>query len=340
MSYRNTMKLFASNFTLVWKQVLYFLICFFIFAPLTWVFAEPIVDVLRHGGISHEVESVIYNIYTPEFNETYTITGIIRNSLHLIGENFVKLLPNLALVFLFGFLLPYIFMQIGTLNVSSIIYKKLSMNLSEGYTQNLIKTLRISLPYALMNIIFSLPFWSLTIVLAEVYLFFANGGFMTLLCLALLSFCTIIISAVKYTFFSCYTAYIVEHECSPLTAFIAAFPLSLRNFWNTVASSIVFHITVFVANCFIIIFTFFAGAILMMPATIVCTAIFFVVTYLNKTGQRYYLGNNYIYNPVKYTVKKDEYADKMCDPEEPIEEQFVTSVTSLNNQKHKQKNNK
>ena len=49
------------------------------------------------------------------------------------------------------------------------------------------------------------------------------------------------------------------------------------------------------------------------------------------------MGNNYIYNPVKYSVKRDEYADKLLDPEEPIEDQYVTAIESLNKNKKNKK---
>ena len=340
MSYKNTMKLFASNFTLVWKQVLYFVICLIIFVPITYAVSKPILQIFNDNAMDYEVQNALASIYTFGSNDGNSVIDLIKDILRLIASNFLTIYPNLILALLFGFLLPFVFMQISSYNLCSILYKKLSMNISIGYMQNLIKTLKYSLPYASMNIIFRLPFWAITILAIELYLFASTtsiGAFIGLICLSAV---LIIVNALKHTFFSNYTAICVEKECSPIIGFVLAFPITLKNFWYVLASCIVFHITILVVNSFVALFTFVAGLLLMIPATYVITAIFYDVTYLNKTGNRYYLGNNYIFNPVKYSVKRDEYADKMLDPEEPIEEQYTTSISSFGKNKSDIKNKK
>ena len=340
MSYKNTMKLFASNFTLVWKQVLYFLICLLIFTPITFACARPIIDIFRENDIFSQLGNTFSSFQAIGFSSAVTITELIKKSMDLIFSNFKDIFGNLMLVGLFGFVLPYIVLKISSYNLSSIFYKKLTMNMNVGYTQNLIQTLKYSIPYALMNLIYMLPLWTITILAVELYLLASDtilGIFIGLVCLSAFM---IFINAVKHTIFSNYTAIYIEKECSVFIAFASSFSITIKNLWHILASSVVFHITVLVANSFVALFTFIAGLILMIPATFVLTAIFYEIIYLNKTGKRYYLGNNFIYNPVKYTVKIDEYADKMLNPEEPIEEQFVTSITSVNKNKSDIKNKK
>ena len=50
-----------------------------------------------------------------------------------------------------------------------------------------------------------------------------------------------------------------------------------------------------------------------------------MVTYFNEKGVRYYLSNTIIYNPVKYTVKKDDYVS-ITVPEATDEIQVTTTV--------------
>jgi hypothetical protein len=73
------------------------------------------------------------------------------------------------------------------------------------------------------------------------------------------------------------------------------------------------------------VFTFFSGLIVTIPATFVLIAIYNLVTYFNEKGVRYYLSNTIIYNPVKYTIKKDDYVS-ISVPEATDEIQVTTTV--------------
>ena len=64
MSYKNTMKLIASNFSLVWKQVLYFIVCFIILFICTYEVAKPIINIFVEDGVSGEVVNLVDSIYT------------------------------------------------------------------------------------------------------------------------------------------------------------------------------------------------------------------------------------------------------------------------------------
>lgn len=322
MSYKNTMRLIASNFALVWKQALYFLLCFVALFACTYGVSKPLFMLLKDNGIFGEFNDTINSVYAFNTNIFISFFDTIKHILNLISVNFSDIYVSLILFFIFAILLPYILFQISIFNLSSIIYKKLSMNMNVRYVQNLIGTLQISIKYALTNIVLNLPFMAIKILIFEIYLSISNSTIGSYLGMFFMVTFFVVINSIKRTFFSSYTGLAVEKETASPVVFGNSVPLTIKNFWNTLATSVIVELTVVATNCFICLFTFFSGVFVIVPASFVFVSIFYIVVYFNKCGQRYYLGNNYIFNPVKYTVKQDEYALKNSTPVEPIDEQF------------------
>lgn len=329
MSYKNTMRLIASNFALVWKQALYFLLCFVALFACTYGVSKPLILLLKENGIFTEFNNTLNSVYAFQTNIFTTLLDTIKHILNLISINFDKIYVSLILFFVFAILLPYILFQISIYNLSSIIYKKLSMNMNVKYVQNLIGTLQSSIKYALTNIILNLPFLAIKILVFEIYLTISSSSFGSIIGMFLMVSIFVIVNAVRRLFFSTYTGLAVEKETASPVLFGNSVPLAIKNFWNSLATNVIVELTIIAINCFVCLFTFFSGVFVIVPASFVFVSIYYIVVYFNKMGQRYYLGNNYIFNPVKYTVKQDEYALKNSLPEEPIDEQ-VKDISAKN----------
>ena len=65
-------------------------------------------------------------------------------------------------------------------------------------------------------------------------------------------------------------------------------------------------------------------------------AFYYVVSYLNAIGQRYYLSDTIIYNPVKHIVKKDDFVT-ISIPEVVTEIQVETTKVKKSYKKQKSK---
>ena len=88
--------LFASNFSLVWKQVLYFFVCFLFFFILSLKIAQPIIDILKSNGINSEVDNLVDSIY--ELNKINGINNVKAIQLKAIKELFVRFSMNNIIV--------------------------------------------------------------------------------------------------------------------------------------------------------------------------------------------------------------------------------------------------
>lgn len=335
MSYKNTMKLFASNFMLVWKHLLFLFVCVAVFAACSIPIATPLVNVLKANGAGHEIISIFKTAYNTPSELFMYISNVFRHIFRIIFDNFGHIYLSLIGLFFFAFLLPYIFIQISNFNISSILYLKLSMNMDTSYIQNGVKTLKTSFFYALSNLLFNLPFFAFNILLLFIYLQIAKTILGSILGLIALSALMLLVRAIRISIFTCYTGYIVENNCIPFVAFGKGIASVTKHFWKVMSISIIILLTIIFVNGIIAIFTLLAGLIILIPATFVFLAIYNLVIYFNIKGDRYYLGNNLIFNPVKYTVKHEEYIDRTVVPEEPTEIQVTTTVIKKRRKKSK-----
>ncbi len=307
MSYKNTVKLFASNFTLVWKQLLYLFVCGILFGVCAYLAGKPIIDLLYSSNVVHEAKVFVETAYTSPSEIALKLSDLFKHALTvLFVENFSSIwLTFFALIILCIFL-PYVLIQISYFNITSILYQKLSMNMNVGYFQNGLKVLGKGIIYALTNILFGLPFLALNILLLVIYLTLAKTILSSIIGLVIVSIFMILIRSVKYSLFTCYTCIMVEDTSNPFVAFGKGFALTIKRFWRILSCSIAVTLTLIFINFFISLFTFFAGTIISVPASFVFLSIFYLVIYFNTKGERYYLGPNLIFNPTKYTIKQDE----------------------------------
>ena len=340
MSYKNSMKLFASNFNLVWKQVLFFFINLIIFGILSYEVAKPIINLIDSSEVGEEISLFFNSFY--EGHSVISIFEIAKHILFLIAANFSAIYGNLILLFIVGFVLPFLIHQISRYNLCSIVYKKLSMNMPTSYFRNLMETLKNSVVYALTNFILSLPFWSVKVLLCEIYLTFSNGIIAKYFGLVILVGLLILISSVHNAVFAIYTGNAVETEKFAPVAFGSNMSKTFSQFGAILSTMVIMELTVVIANGFGTLFTFFSGLVVFAPATMVLRSICYVVVYCNKMGQRYYLNNSFIYNPVKYTIKQDEMGlSHYGEPEEKVYDEVIsTSIEQEQLRKTKKKNRK
>lgn len=339
MSYKNTMKLFVSNFALVWKQLVYLLICIFLFALCSYTLVSPVINVLREAGLFAEVKNLMTLFYNNPKDIAMTLSEVVKIILSSIWHNFSKIYINLIFTLILCIILPYILCQASVYNMSSLLYQKFTMNMEVGYCQNFISNFWKSIKFAFTSLLFSLPFFAVNILLIVAYILIANNMLKALIGLIILSFLSLLINSCKITIFAHFTGNAVANETNPFSTFLKSFPISIKNFWKVMGYSIIIILTSILINGVIGLFTFFAGLLFTIPATFVLICIFKLVIYFNINGNRYYLSNSIIYNPQKYVVKKDDYVSTFIPPEE-TKEITTTKMKKFKNKTLTKKSNK
>ena len=339
MSYKNSVKLFVSNFNLFWKQLLYMLICAGIFLLCFFTTLNPIATLLKNNGIFDEIKTIIQTVYSSPSELALMLSESFKHIINVITANFSSIWLQVLGLIILGIFLPNILIQMSFFNLSSILYQKLTMNMNVRYVQNALQTLKSSFFYALANIIFNLPFFVLTMFLIYLYLIIATTVMASIIGLIILSAILLILTSFKITIFTCYVGYMVENNANPFVAFGKGFVASFKHFWKIISMSIIVLLTIIFVNGFIAVFTFFSGLIIVIPGTFVFLAIYYLVVYFNIKGERYYLSPNLIFNPVKYVVKQDYFTGEAL-PEEIKEVQVTTTKMPRKKRQTKSKSKK
>lgn len=332
MSYKNTIKLFATNFMLVWKQLLFLFVTTLVFGICAYTVSTPIIELLRANGAGREIISIFKTAYNSPSELFLYISNVFKHIVSLISSNFGHIYLSFIGVIFLGFLFPYILIQMSYFNLGSILYQKLSMNMEVNYFQNGIKTLKHSFLYAVSNLLFGIPFFALLILFVYVYVQIATTIVSSILGLIVMAALFIVVRSIKLSLFTCYTGYMVEKNCSPFVAFGKGSIIALKDFGRVLSTSITVILTIILVNGFIAIFTFLSGLIVIVPASFVFVSIYNLVIYFNNIGERYYLGTNLIFNPVKYSVKKDEVSTQNMPDEDAVE---INSNTIAEEKKRK-----
>lgn len=340
MSYKNTMKLFVSNFALAWKQLVYLLICAFLFGICSYTLISPVLTVLREAGLFGQVKNLMDAFYNNPKDIAMTLSEVVKLILTSIAANFSKTYLNIIFTLILCIIFPYVLYQASVYNITSVLHKKLTMNMDVSYTKNFISNFWKGIKFGFVSLLFSLPFFIINVLLIIAYLLIANTVLKAIVGLAVLSVLSLIVNSCKLTIFSHYTGSIVANDSNAFSTFLKSFPLAMKHFWRILGYSVIVILTSILINGVIGLFTFFGGLLFTIPATCVLMCIFKLVIFLNINGNRYYLSNSIIYNPQKYVVKKDDYVSTFIPPEETKEITTTKMKKNFNTKKSNTKNTK
>ena len=296
MLYKNSLKLLSSNFSLVWKHLLYMLVSGLLTIGLVLLFAGPSVDCLKNSELSSTASNLLSTIYT----EPQTIFAVIREIVYLffsiLGANFGSIWYSIIGLVIMGYLVPSYLCAIGEYNLASVSHKRMTSLLDVGYTQNMIASLRSSAGFAFVKMIARIPFDLLKLFFILLFFSFSNSFWASLLCLFFLSAILLLFHSIQTVFFSCYAPYMVEKGGNPFKGLYKSITLSFVKFEKVFSNAIILVLTCVFVNALLGIFTVFSGLLITIPATFVVGAFFSNVTYLSVKGERYYLSPSIIVN--------------------------------------------
>lgn len=297
MSFKNSLKLLASNFSVVWKHLVYILITSAITLGLVLAFAGPSVECLKASGWVDKASSIFETVYTESRTIYSVIKEVVSSFFVVLKYNFSEIWYSIIGLIITAYLVPTFFSGIGNFNLSSTSQKKMTSLLNVGYTQNLISNLKPACAYSFVRMIFKLPFDLLKIVVV-VTLFNLSTTFITkLLFLFLMCALLIIISTLEMVTFAGFAPYMIEKGGNAFKCFYKSTVPVLKKFEKNFSNAIIIILTCLFVNGLLALFTAFSGLLITIPASLLFIALFGNVVYLSCTGKRYYLSSSIIVNP-------------------------------------------
>lgn len=309
MIYKNSIKILLSNFDIVWKTMLYYLLVFAITIGLGYLCINPIYILLNNSGFITNI-TTIYSDFITHLNLTelflnindliLQLTSILKNNLNTVWINFA----GLGIVILF--VKSYLSNLTVLASANTLHYYMGSMNKHGFYlsfSETLSKNLKAQLVFFLINLPIKIIYFVLFVLCLQM---FKISFAMSLLAIAIILVGFVVLFAFKYTLFAGFIPTVIVLDYGIFKALKTSVKNTFRIFPKVFSGAILVVITIAVLNIVIGLCTFMVGLILTIPMSYLLFATFGMVTVYEGQGMRYYVD---VYNVI--TPKKKENSDKL-----------------------------
>jgi len=310
MLYKNSLKILFSNFNIIWKSVLYFLITALISMVLLYLCVNPVYKLLLNNGVVDEA----INIYS-DFMASLNFSEMCKSISELVETFFEIILTNISKIWInfTGVALITLFLSVFLNNLTimafcnSLHYYMGSMN-KLGFYSSFFDVLKKNLKVQITYFIISLPIKIINfLIIMMIFRLVTISWFWSIVGVFILVLSWVILLAFKFTLFSGWVPTMVIMNYGVFKSLKVSVKNAFRQFPRIFGNAIGVVLTLLCVYM-LGIFTFFVGLIVIIPASYLFYSSFGMVSTYESQGMRYYVD---IYNVI--TPKKKEIGDKLTD---------------------------
>lgn len=303
MMFKNAIKLLCTNFDKVWKLLVYHILSIGITFGLLAVFYKDYISIGEFAFNKAEMGSVINTGTLYGSSLAKGLTNVANFVIIFFEEMFTA---NVGIGVYFCIIVFVIFpllMNMGKYVVCEMIYGYMSSCRKQSFTATYLKTLKSSLAYSTIKVIFSLPFnllvvlsmWGLTRVNNQIFDYFMPFVFVIAPALLL---------ALKEEFNCGWAPAKVVYNHNIISSFTIGTRVVLRRGARVFSTSFVIYLLTIVLSMILGIYSI----IIILPILFPLLYIQEMVTFFSSQGMRFYVDTNSIISP-----KKLEEVDKIED---------------------------
>lgn len=303
MMFKNSCRLLFANFAEVWKLLVYHILSFAVSVALLAVFYKNYIDYATiasaNAGLPTAWETG--TLYGANFSKSLTIVA------NFMVEYFkVMFTSNIGIGIYFCviiFLLLPLLMNIGKVVSCELMYGYMSACQRQSFTGTYLKTLRSSLAYSSVKVLYAIPFnflilfgmWALTRIDNGVYDYFMPVAFV-LLAAALM--------AIKELFNAGWAPAKVVYNHNVFSSYTIGMRAVLRRGARVYSTAFIIYL---LATVLAMVLGLYA-IIVILPIVPIFVHIFEMVAFFSSQGMRFYVDNDTILSP-----KRLEEVDKLDD---------------------------
>lgn len=298
----NSFRLFANKTGLIWRVLLYQLVCIVVLCGLAVACCYSLfMELSANGFLTQLSEFFTNNLFNFRVDQTLSdINVLVYSFSDILSANMGQLLPlTILLVAIFGVLGSFLF-RLVDLPITECIYGHMGSCAKLNFMGCFIANLSRSVRYSLCRLITTVP-----IDLAIVTAFFASLGLfgLTGVVKTMAPFLVILILFVLITFrqslFCVWQASIVANNNKIWKAFRENFRIVTKNYKIALGTSVLCVLLAFAINYGLSVLTCGVSLFVTIPATLIFLAIVYNVIYFHTTGLRYYIDKDRIITPKK-----------------------------------------
>lgn len=303
MKVKNSFSIFFSNFSIVYKLILFLIVLTIIFSILGTACFLPLLNGFRKQVGDLGIDEALFD-YLTAIRKGGDVHGAYNNLITAIhGLSSVAIEWNVNLIFAGVFLLIFIFFYamlyfMSYYTITDILKNKMSAYSNFGFVSNYIVNMKKSFSFAILY-----GPMSLVMILIAIIGFFAILLTLTNFSLFLgftLSFCfLIILLALRRTLFVYWIPEMVVNGVSAKDSFIKNFEYLKGNFLRIFGAYIFIYIVSFIFVAVSTIVTMGVCFIIMFAVCWYIMQILDMVEYYHIRGLKYYIDEQTVINPNK-----------------------------------------
>ncbi len=302
MMFKNSVRLLCANFDKVWKLLVYHILSIGICVALLAIFHNYFLDAWDIAFTQAGVDKIF---------ETGTLYGsTIANALTTIVDFaiifFKEIFANVGIGIYFCLIVFYLFpllINIGKIVTCEMMYGYMSSCSKQSFTGTFLKTLKSSLAYSSLKVLYALPFnflivlsmWSLTRVDNKIFDYIMPFAFVIV---------PAIFMAFKETFNAGWAPAKVVYNQSIAKSYSIGMRAVLRRGAKVFSTAFIIYLLAIVLSMVLGLY----AIIIILPIISPLVHIFEMVAFFSSQGMRFYVDNDTILSP-----KKLEEVDKIED---------------------------
>ncbi len=309
MMFRNSVRLLLTNFSNVWKLLVYYIICTVFTVLICVPILSPIVGKLSEANVFGDFWALANSMFYNPGDIAYTINDVINNFISVISSNASQFLVNYILFgFVIFFVAPFIY-GLGSLPMGDVLYGFMTSQVRYTFTGSYIRNLGKSSLYCLTKNLFILPLNLIIVAVAYGILKLATMNSIGYVFLAVLVFAMfLMLIALKVSLFNCWMPGMAVLNVGPFKALKISFKSVFRKFGSIYSTAILFALLAVGVSFCLGVFTFLIALIVILPLIVFTFIVFQMVAYFTSQGMRFYVYPDMFISPKKFeerdTIKK------------------------------------
>jgi len=303
MTFKNSIKLLCTNFDQVWKLLVYHILCLGASIGLLAIFGGEYSAFIVQASSEVNLFSVLQEgtLYGASFATALaTITNFVIAFFRIMFISNVG--AGIYLCVIIFVLLPFLF-NVGKFVACELAYGYMSACQKQSFTATLIKTLRGSIPYSLLKLLYSIPFSIITLLCIYGFTRIDFTGLDVLFPFVFVVGVALV-GAFKETFNAGWAPASVVYNCTISKSYRIGIRAVLRKSLSIFSTAFVIWILTIVLSMVLGIYSL----IIILPIISPLFHIFEMTAFFQSQGMRFYVDSQTIFSP-----KRLEENDKIED---------------------------
>lgn len=301
MIFRNTIRLLLTNFSNVWKVLLYYVICISLSFCVCYFLASPIIAKLIEANVFVDFGQSLGDLFAQpiqasatSFEQIFARIGEVLTTNVQFRFNYIFL--GVWVLFIFPLTLDFAQLASG-----EVLYGFMTSQVKYGWTGRYVKNIGKSVLYSILRYCFVSIFNIVALVgLYYVVQFVSAGSIRYALAAICLVALIILTLALKQALFACWMPSIAVLDNNAVSALKQNFSCIKRNFLNIFSTSLLLVILSVVINLLCAVFTLASALIVTIPATAFLFVVFQMVSFFSTQGMRFYVYPDMFISPKRF----------------------------------------